>query len=347
MMRPSRTRKPRGFTLIELLVVVAVISVLISLLLPTLANARDAAARVQCLSNQRTFGQAGAAYAVDEDDTIAALSWHTEDGEFIGPTEDLVSRYSPAQNDWQARVLQTYAMMEDIWPSAVPIDTNLNEHNEFGTNLVLFNYIGERQYRGVSVCPRDESIAALQGGDADAILGPDYDAETARFYRYLSSYYSVPATFTADTQDNYNPIAGVYEDGPMAVSFRSPFYRQRRQGEVRSPAQKVWMHELMQFHSGEFIPWASPDAVIPVLMFDGSTRFRATADANEGASPADPNGRTPFTRYFGQIFGTLYIGTVQSMPRRPFDALYVRYRWTRGGLRGIDFGGGPGLREPD
>jgi prepilin-type N-terminal cleavage/methylation domain-containing protein/prepilin-type processing-associated H-X9-DG protein len=61
-------RKTKAFTLIELLVVVAIIALLISILLPSLARARELSKRTVCSANLRGVGQACKIYAQENEE---------------------------------------------------------------------------------------------------------------------------------------------------------------------------------------------------------------------------------------------------------------------------------------
>ncbi len=63
-----------GFTLIELLVVISIIALLVALLLPALSQARTAARRAECASNQRQIFIATATYATDNRDYLPGCS---------------------------------------------------------------------------------------------------------------------------------------------------------------------------------------------------------------------------------------------------------------------------------
>lgn len=68
----------RGFSMVELLVVVAVVSMLMAILLPSLSNAHEQAKRAKCASNLRQLGVAFHMYASDYDGHAMPLSYTNE-----------------------------------------------------------------------------------------------------------------------------------------------------------------------------------------------------------------------------------------------------------------------------
>ena len=91
----------RAFTLVELLVVVAIIALLVSVLLPSLGRAKDAARRAICGSNIRQLHMANTGYASENDGKYALAAedifganlerWH-------GRRDDVESSFDPLRS---------------------------------------------------------------------------------------------------------------------------------------------------------------------------------------------------------------------------------------------------------
>ena len=77
-------RRRSGFTLIELLVVVAIIALLISILLPSLARARDQAKKTACASNLHQMGIGFNTYATEYNNDLPPETTRGLENYFFG-----------------------------------------------------------------------------------------------------------------------------------------------------------------------------------------------------------------------------------------------------------------------
>jgi prepilin-type N-terminal cleavage/methylation domain-containing protein/prepilin-type processing-associated H-X9-DG protein len=85
-----------GFTLIELLVVISIIALLVAILLPALAKARQTAQRIQCATNLKQMALGTYGYTSDNKGYLI----HHEGTWDIWDRQ--ISRYMGAQDCWQA-----------------------------------------------------------------------------------------------------------------------------------------------------------------------------------------------------------------------------------------------------
>lgn len=97
----------KGFTLVELLVVIGIISVLISMLLPSLARARRQARMVVCQSNMRQLAMGMLMYANDNHQYVPVWNWEFPDPNY-GPGSGSNSSFVMTENNFVQQGL--------IWP---------------------------------------------------------------------------------------------------------------------------------------------------------------------------------------------------------------------------------------
>ncbi|MCH7814132.1 MAG: type II secretion system protein [Planctomycetes bacterium] len=123
MPRPPARRSPRGFTLIELLTVVAIISLLISILMPSLTRARDQAKSVHCLARMKEFGNALASYENIYRDLLPPAHWNKADPAAPDDPDAVLSTYG-----WAETMFEFVYKENVLVPQAFPVLRNIEGH---------------------------------------------------------------------------------------------------------------------------------------------------------------------------------------------------------------------------
>ncbi len=158
-------RRTSGFTLIELLVVIAIIALLIGILLPSLATARETGRQIVCANGTRQLGIASACYNNDWKDWFCPIqdvqggwpstvegTWRLKLWEYC--SEQRKAFDCPSEpNEVYADGIGDYDIVQSGLPlrpdpSNVGVYKRYNDYNASGIGANFVHYWAERQGHG-------------------------------------------------------------------------------------------------------------------------------------------------------------------------------------------------------
>jgi prepilin-type N-terminal cleavage/methylation domain-containing protein len=349
MLRRSRTG--RAFTLVELLVVLAIIALLIALLLPGLSQAKRTGKLAIAHANLKQLGVATGSYAVDYQGAIFSFSWRggetylmaDDSGQLVPtemPTEDVLAAARQAVDIMRRRA-------DRIGDAAMPVIPVWIPHVLY-SHLVIEDYLAARLPERMVVDPADAprlnwQIDPLEKFDQGywLPLQPEPTPLNKR-WPYSSSYQPVPATYDfyqSDPRDDPEiNQKRIYQTSVCScyVIPSGAMFKTMTLDDVVYASSKVHMNDDHDWYFGAKKPhFGLEQARLPLLFFDGSVSVHRSADSNPGWNPKNP--KLPCQIYW-------YSPKAWEPPTtngEDMELVKGMYRWTRGGLKGVDFGGLP------
>ena len=318
----------------ELFVVVGIAGVGLSLLMVGGGQSRKSAGLAGSLANLKKIGETTGMYAADFDDQLWAFTWSRDNapsqyGDLQTPASNVDAIGYQATDIARRRFDESIPRLDDRF-AAPGLST-----------LVRVDYLDEALPAEWAVSPGD---AVRLGWQADPSNPPDLNEQGGEAWAQLfcafgSSYMLMPSYFAPDqkvgSQQTIYQYAA-YHDlywVPLSLGFGG-----RRVAEIAYPSQKVHMAERASYFFGPRpVYFLHQQARVPVLMADGAASPRSSADANASFSPNLPDDldRTSRADYKPNL---IYEPPTLSGEAKDL-VLETHYKWTRRGLRGIDFGG--------
>jgi hypothetical protein len=340
--------------LFDLAVLISIFAAGAAIAAPTLNGAWQHRLARLSANNLHVQGIGLSMYANDHNGQIPTYSWR-------GPNkgESYVEYMLPngnirrAHNDIDAAGIQNQVILQEMTgriegPFQISGIVGRIPHRRY-LHLNLMAYLGAKASGEIFVDPMDSNLLTWHRDPLNYSLGstvpyapgnivpdgyedPGFWATQSRRQRwaFASSYH--PAVSTWVPQETAGILGPSYESlTDFTGSLDGRFYMGNQMDAVAFPSSKVYLHEEYDRRQGAVPVHFAYDFARPLkLMFDGSVDARASGEANSSYNPMDDTEWVqPYIPLdtFPLPFGGAHDPT----------ELNLRYRWTRGGLSGVDY----------
>jgi len=316
-----------AFTILELLAVIVVCLLLIGILLPALGSSRDHGHGMQSVvaqANLRSLTTGSMNFAADHNDEIFSLTSADQASDILyratGGRIPLTQAHQPILRlRYSHLVLLDYLTDRQPEPiAASPFDKNLINWQE---NPVAYL---DKKYD----FPYAQGLPTKPGYDMDPIWT---DPAIIQLWPFASSYQVVPHAWLDDTNPQYTP-SPTSPHHMIDTGANTPLGG-RKLSQVAHPSSKVFMYEEFERYKDPKKPlYASyPRAIINLAFFDGSVRQLAAEDTNSAFDKDNPES------VWEQPYLPLDTFPLPSGGLNDQTKLDLRFRWTKHGLKGIDY----------
>jgi hypothetical protein len=291
----------------------------------------------------------GSAYAADHREALYCFSYQGRSVNIpSGLDADLVFDFTVAFNDNAAHIVEARQLFRDVGDDPLlQIDPTGWVPDVFHGNLALAKHAGIALPSKAFICPSDATLLRWLPRDAFETelpnLSPLGSPNFARRVRMRPSYSRSAAAWQRDVGPNViTPISQASFNGSANPDLQ---LGERKEGDVSFPSQKVWLFDQQDRHSNRVqMFYAEAEAAQPLLMFDGSVGVRKYADANRSAVPRSwqvflPGVGAPRLRIDYEPIAALGEAPELRSTAGSGGGRDVKFWYTAGGLRGIDFGG--------